>query len=107
MKQYSLLLILFAAVGLSSCKNTAQPEAAAFDVAGMDTTIQPGDNFFKYANGKWLATTKIPDDQSGWGSFYRLYDNNLKKLPKNNGYWANGCVYHGYTFFGSYNSAHL
>ena len=80
MKQYSLLLILFAAVGLSSCKNTAQPEAAAFDVAGMDTTIQPGDNFFKYANGKWLATTKIPDDQSGWGSFYSLYDNNLKKL---------------------------
>ena len=63
MKQYSLLLILFAAVGLSSCKNTAQPEAAAFDEAGMDTTIQPGDNFFKYANGKWLATTKIPDDQ--------------------------------------------
>ena len=80
MKQYSFLLILFAAVGLSSCKNTAQPEAAAFDVAGMDTTIQPGDNFFKYANGKWLATTKIPDDQSGWGSFYSLYDNNLKNL---------------------------
>ena len=80
MKQYSLLLILCVTVWLSSCKNTAQPEAAAFDVAGMDTTIQPGDNFFKYANGKWLATTKIPDDQSGWGSFYSLYDNNLKKL---------------------------
>jgi len=80
MKQYSLLLILCAAVGLSSCNNTAQTKAAAFDVAGMDTTIQPGDNFFTYANGKWLATTKIPDDQSGWGSFYSLYDNNLKNL---------------------------
>ena len=49
MKQYSLLLILCAAVGLSSCNNTAQPKAAAFDVAGMDTTIQPGDNFFTSA----------------------------------------------------------
>jgi putative endopeptidase len=46
----------------------------------MDTTIHPGDNFFKYANGKWLTNTQIPDDQSGWGSFYTLYDNNLKSL---------------------------
>jgi putative endopeptidase len=32
------------------------------------------------ANGKWLTNTQIPDDQSGWGSFYTLYDNNLKSL---------------------------
>ena len=63
---------------LASCKNTA--DTAYFDKTGMDTTVQPGDNFFRYANGNWIKNTKIPDDQSGWGSFYTLYDGNLKKL---------------------------
>ncbi len=63
---------------LASCKNNA--DTPYFDKAGMDTTVQPGDNFFRYANGNWIKNTKIPDDQSGWGSFYTLYDGNLKKL---------------------------
>ncbi|MBU3744088.1 MAG: M13 family metallopeptidase, partial [Sediminibacterium sp.] len=79
MKQY-ISLLLIAGVVLFSCKSTPDANSAAFDKAGMDTTIQPGDNFFRYANGNWLKTTQIPDDQSGWGSFFTLYDNNLKKL---------------------------
>ena len=53
-----------------------------FDTSGMDTTVKPGDNFFLYANGGWIKTNKIPDDQSGWGSFYTLYDENQKKLKE-------------------------
>lgn len=29
----------------------------------------------------------------------------IKQLSNSKGIWANGCVYHGYTFFGAYNSA--
>lgn len=50
------------------------------DTAGMDTSVNPGDNFFEYANGKWMKATVIPDDQSGWGSFYTLYQDNIKNL---------------------------
>lgn len=64
---------------LASCKNNSVSKEY-FDTAGMDTTIQPGDNFFMYANGTWVKNSVIPDDQSGWGSFYTLYDENLKKL---------------------------
>src|ERR1700744_1384577 len=39
------------------------------DVAGIDTSIKPGDNFFRYVNGKWYDTAKIADDQSGVGSY--------------------------------------
>jgi putative endopeptidase len=53
---------------------------AGFDRAGMDTTVKPGDNFFQYANGQWVKTAVIPDDQSGTGSFFTLYQENLKKL---------------------------
>jgi predicted metalloendopeptidase len=34
----------------------------------MDTKIRPGDDFFKHANGTWLATTEIPADRSGYGT---------------------------------------
>src|SRR5205085_8061079 len=51
-----------------------------FDVTGMDTAVKPGDNFFEYANGGWIKANTIPEDQSGWGSFYTLYEENQKKL---------------------------
>lgn len=76
---FGALMIL----GASSCKREHASETAAqsyFDVAGMDSTVKPGDNFFLYANGGWMKTAVIPDDQSGWGSFYTLYQDNLKKL---------------------------
>ncbi|CCH52197.1 Endothelin-converting enzyme 1 [Fibrisoma limi BUZ 3] len=50
-----------------------------FDKSGMDTTVLPGNDFFSYANGNWVKKTKIPDDQTGWGSFYSLYDENQLK----------------------------
>ncbi|OLY92174.1 putative endopeptidase [Cnuella takakiae] len=72
-------LLLFAA-----CKNKNAGQGTArqpaFDVSGIDATVKPGDNFFLYANGKWMKAAKIPDDQSGWGSFYTLYQDNLKQL---------------------------
>lgn len=50
------------------------------DPANMDTTIHPGDNFFMYANGAWLKSNPIPGDQTRWGSFNILAENNLKAL---------------------------
>lgn len=38
------------------------------DLAGMDPTIKPGDDFFRYVNGKWLATTQIPPGRTSYGS---------------------------------------
>jgi predicted metalloendopeptidase len=40
---------------------------AGLDLAGMDTTVQPGDSFWQYANGTWLERTEIPADLSSWG----------------------------------------
>ncbi|MBS0193355.1 MAG: M13 family metallopeptidase [Proteobacteria bacterium] len=34
-----------------------------FDTAGRDTSIKPGDDFFRYANGHWLDQTPIPADK--------------------------------------------
>ena len=39
------------------------------DVAGLAPEIKPGDNFFRYVNGKWYDTVRIANDQSGVGSY--------------------------------------
>jgi putative endopeptidase len=74
---------------LAACQNNknhqsdeADQRTVFFDTAGMDTTIKPGDNFFLYANGKWIKNTVIPKTETGWGSFYTLYNDNLKNLHK-------------------------
>jgi putative endopeptidase len=45
-----------------------------FDESGMDKSVPPGDSFFRYANGQWLKTTKIPEDKSNYGMFTALDD---------------------------------
>ncbi|ONF96005.1 M13 family metallopeptidase [Sphingomonas jeddahensis] len=45
-----------------------------FDMAGRDTSVPPGNDFYDYANGTWDKTTEIPADRSTYGMFHRLQD---------------------------------
>ncbi|MBV9569663.1 MAG: peptidase M13 [Alphaproteobacteria bacterium] len=36
-----------------------------FDLAGEDSSVKPGDDFFRHANGHWLDTHQIPADKPG------------------------------------------
>jgi len=38
-------------------------------ITGIDTSKKPGDDFFKYANGIWSDTARIPASQTGVGSY--------------------------------------
>lgn len=83
----SIFLPAAALLFFAACQNDKSHQATEadqrtvfFDTAGMDTTVKPGDNFFLYANGKWLKNTQIPKTETGWGSFYTLYNDNLKNL---------------------------
>jgi putative endopeptidase len=44
------------------------------DVAGMDKSVNPADDFFDYCNGEWLKKTAIPNDRSSYGIFDILYE---------------------------------
>jgi putative endopeptidase len=54
----------------------AAPDAGVHgvDLAGMDRSVAPGDDFFLYANGSWFERTEIPVDSSRWGTFNILAD---------------------------------
>ncbi|WBH16393.1 M13 family metallopeptidase [Sphingomonas radiodurans] len=45
-----------------------------FDMAGRDTKVAPGDDFYDYASGTWNRTTEIPADRSNYGMFHVLQD---------------------------------
>lgn len=55
----------------------AKPDVLA---ANMDTTIQPGADFFEYANGGWIKKNPIPGEQSSWGIGNLVIEENLKRL---------------------------
>ncbi|OYX04882.1 MAG: peptidase M13 [Caulobacter vibrioides] len=43
-----------------------------FDLSGMDTSVKPGEDFYKFANGAWDARTQIPSDRTRYGNFDKL-----------------------------------
>jgi len=50
------------------------------DPKNMDTSIKPGDDFFRYANGTWIKRTEIPPEYSRWGAFNELIERNNDAL---------------------------
>ncbi|WP_343525551.1 M13 family metallopeptidase [Sphingomonas sp.] len=50
-----------------------------YDMAGRDTSVKPGDDFFDYANGTWYKNTTIPTDRSSYGMFHVLQDRSLEQ----------------------------
>jgi putative endopeptidase len=63
------MLLASALTALSLSANAA---TLGFDLAGRDTSVQPGDNFFRYANGSYLDHLVIPPDRTSYGSFSSL-----------------------------------
>ena len=63
-------LCICLAVGfLGACNSPDPPQKRFVDVDGIDSSVKPGDNFFRYVNGRWYDTAKIADDQTGVGSY--------------------------------------
>jgi predicted metalloendopeptidase len=51
---------------------TPAPSPHGLDLAGIDRSVAPGDDFFRYANGAWLKANEIPPDRSSYGPAEQL-----------------------------------
>ncbi|TFW17691.1 M13 family metallopeptidase [Duganella callida] len=71
----ALTLALLAAAGVQ-----AQDKPSGLDLANLDKSVRPQDDFFRNLNGRWLDQTEIPADQSSWGSFEKLDDDTKPQL---------------------------
>jgi putative endopeptidase len=66
----------------TSVADSAGPQYGTwgFDSAGADFTVRPGDDFFRYANGTWLAKTAIPSDKPGYSLRLQMTDRTEARL---------------------------
>ena len=82
----SLVLLTAAAAVVTSAAAATSIAATApahgIDLASIDRSVAPGDDFFRYANGEWLKTTEIPADRSTWGTFAVLAELNTKRTAE-------------------------
>ena len=81
----ALALLTAAAMVSSAAAATlmATPAPAhGIDLAAIDRSVAPGDDFFHYANGEWLKSTAIPADRSSYGIAERLIELNTQRTAK-------------------------
>ena len=67
----SLLLVAASAIA---------PSVLAED--GVDPRIEPGDDFFAYANGAWLHATKIPPGMGRWGARNEIAEKTAEQVGR-------------------------
>ncbi|MDT8427310.1 MAG: M13 family metallopeptidase [Pseudomonadales bacterium] len=60
----------------------AMPELGSWgvDLSARDLSVEPGDDFFRYANGHWLDNFEIPADRSNHGAFNALRDRSDERV---------------------------
>ena len=76
------LLYFFAGMLLFVSCNNSGKDVSKKDILidNLDTTINPADDFFDYANGGWIKNNPIPSDKSAWGIGPIVYEENLRRL---------------------------
>lgn len=62
-----VLVLLLAGISQRALLLGAENDLHSLDLGSMDKSVNPGDDFFGYANGGWMKATKIPEDRSSYG----------------------------------------
>ena len=88
MKMFKLTALSGIILLMTGCNSSPEKETTmtdntqpkAIELANMDTTIAPGNDFFRYANGGWMAANPIPDEYSRFGAFEVLDKMNKQRI---------------------------
>ncbi len=85
MKPQCVLLVLLVSAQLSGAQAQDTSRKAprlwrGIDLAGMDLARKPWEDFYQYANGKWIAQADIPSDRPALYVFTLLADRNREIL---------------------------
>ncbi len=71
-----VIFFVLLALLISACSRTDSGLQEEY----FDQSYRPQDDLYRYVNGKWLKTVKIPKDKSNYGLFTELQERNEKHL---------------------------
>ena len=69
-----------AAMMASACSSSKQEKVPALNLSWLDTTVAPGQDFYRYATGGWQDANPLKPEYARYGSFDKLRENNEKRL---------------------------
>ncbi|MFI3296667.1 MAG: M13 family metallopeptidase [bacterium] len=84
-KHFYLLLILVATTTIGGVACDLHPSIkykTGIHMDNLDSTASPKADFYQYACGGWMANNPIPDEESRYGTFDRLREENQSRLFK-------------------------
>ena len=80
LKLLACLLVLAATTNAQTREEPVLPYSPSLNINSMDKSIDPCQNFYKYACGRWQKENPIPADQTSWSVYAKLYQDNLNFL---------------------------
>ena len=81
MKKLIYLPLMIGAIVTSGCAGRAvQKSTDGLDLANLDTTVLPGQDFYDYATGGWQKANPLKPEYARFGSFDQLRENNREQL---------------------------
>ncbi|EMY45594.1 M13 family peptidase [Glaesserella parasuis] len=76
MKKTLSFSLIALALGLTACTTKTYQSTLT---EGVDNSVAPQQDFYRYVNGKWLDTAQIPSDRTSWGTLAELNELNEKR----------------------------
>ena len=74
------LLFSLVAITLMTTACTIKQQTTGIDLANLDTTAVPQNDFYQFACGGWMANNPLTPEYSRFGSFDKLGLNNLEQV---------------------------
>ena len=72
--------LILSFVSISLLVSYCSKERYGINLANMDLSADPSQDFYQYANGGWLKNNTIPESESRWGVFNEIRDANKEAL---------------------------